>query len=107
MENEDWFDQEDALEDAKSSAMGWAVSVAAGNVLLMVLLASRPFESNQVQLIIGLASMGLHGWAAWEILKTMQAWARASAGLAMLAAGVFKQAALAQRVKAGPQRKNN
>lgn len=100
MDNEHWFDQEDALDDAKSSALAWALAVAAGNVFLMVLMSTWPFESNQAQLIAGVASMGLHGWAAWEIFKTMQAWSKASAGLAMLAADVFKQAALAQRAKA-------
>jgi hypothetical protein len=62
-------------------------------------MSISPFESKELQLIVGGASMGMHGWAAWEILKIMQAWAKASAGLAMMAAGVFKQAAIDQREK--------
>ena len=65
----------------------------------MWLLHQHPLPMGDLQLQAGLAAMGLHGWAAWEIGGALRRWAIATGDLATSAAKVVNINARAHWVK--------
>ena len=97
MDELDWMDAQDRVEERRSRAMLLSFAIGAGNAALMAMLAQHPWAQPGSQLAAGAAAMAMHGWGCWEIARALLAWAKASSDLRRGAAEAFKRQALASR----------
>lgn len=56
----------------QTKAVAACAAVAVGNLGLLFLLKAFPFPNHWAQLTAGACAMGLHGWCAWEIVRTLK-----------------------------------